>query len=931
MVSQDGESSPSSVLPAPLEKLPPTDAGQAETTARHTVDATPVAEIDAGWTPYFRYDAIYSDQQTAVDSFLDALGGHGYYLKEGACGTGKTLAAVTASIHAMRDPDQLADRAPANAGFPAYDRTVVVTPVKQQLEQFVGELRGLNQALPAGTEPIPTVVMRGQAELRAISNAGLPGTDSREAIDDLRETTRALIRFDSDVPLDWPDTLNPPSYSKVGYDWSNAGEAARQATEQHRYDPHRARAVRSLVRQLTPPGGGEYDRLEINGIETPYPEHLPHSSEVVDADRLQELGYDQLSPNRQGRFDPFYAATFSETGDSRVEFADAPNHVVDRETLFGATVAAGCCPHELMGLLAERAEVVLGNYNHLFDPETRRLTDGKLGLLDEQTIAVVDEAHQLEAQSRDTLSTSLDLYTLDRARNDVRIARQYATHNLDESPTPGLSPGDAQLAQRIAKNELGVETDGFGIDDLITVEEVLTVTREALLDACRECNEIVFANDTDGEIESRAPQTVPMAEPEHPEWGDHLLNAVKRRDGLSPAALQMVEPVMESLEAVYDTLADRDVHSRTPQGREVGAFLRQWVETPRAVYHPEARAQPSAKTTIPGDYPNWVRQWTPELRLFNCIPRRELRRVFAELGGGVLMSATLQPVALFREATGVDAVPRPGVLEGEERDDDAGTTLRANGITDEVAAEHETRPTTLDRFPLRFPPENRLSLVADLPKFTSANRGERTTDPTAMTETRSKYASVIEQVAQTSGNILVATPSYDEAAWAHEYLETVSTGKRHLLDEPSSADQTDELLQTFFAEGDAILCTSLRGTITEGVDFDGEKLHTCLNIGVPQVPRDAEMSAVQLAYAQAIETTDGLEATHLIPSTRKLRQSVGRVIRGADETGVRVLADERYGSHDRDLRCFLSPQQQREFTPVESDSVGAAIERFWAR
>jgi Rad3-related DNA helicases len=295
------------------------------------------------------------------------------------------------------------------------------------------------------------------------------------------------------------------------------------------------------------------------------------------------------------------------------------------------------------------------------------------------------------------------------------------------------------------------------------------------------------------------------------------------------------------------------------------------------------------------------------------------------------MSATLRPAEPFREATGIDAVPEPGAFEDEIEDGD-GTTIRANGITDEMVAGHETRSTTFDRFPLRFPPENRLSLVADLPKFTSANRGsDEVYDPAAMTDTRAKYAALIGQVAQTDGNILVAMPSYSEAAWAHEFLGTVPTGKRRLLDETSSADETDELLDAFFTDGDAVLCTSLRGTITEGVDFDGEKLHTCLSVGVPRVPPSAEMTAVEFAYKQAIDTTGGREAAHLIPSTRKVRQSVGRVIRGTEEAGVRILADERYGSHENNLRDFLSPQQQREFTLVEPDDIGAALERFWAQ
>lgn len=931
MTPRDGTSCSRFDSPVPLDKIPPTDAGKREESKKgQNARSTAIDDINAVWSKYFRYSAVYSDQQTAIESVLDVLARRGYYLKEGACGTGKTLAAVTASVHAMRDPGQLTDRAPPGASFPTYDRTMIVTPVKQQLEQFIGELRGINATLPDGTDPIQTVVMRGQSDMRAISNADLPGTNSRDDIGDLRATTVEAIKFNSNIPLEWPDALNPPSYSKVEYDWSDAEKRAKQAAEDHRFDPFRARAVRIIVAQLASASDNDYDILQVNGVETPYPEHVPHSSEIVDMDRLQELGHQQLPADLQGRFDPFFAATFSGPQGSIYKFSDAPNHVIDRDALFNATIADGRCPHELMGILAEEAEVILGNYNHLLDPETRNLTDRKLGLLDENTIVVVDEAHQLEQKGRDRLSTSLDLYTLDRAHNDLTFARHYATGNISDSPTPNISQSDAQEARQVARQELRIGTEGFEVRDLIAVEKALAVARQELINACEGIEDVTLSKGGgERNSESKQTRTISMEEAAHPEWGDHLTRAIEQDNDLSISTLQMAEQVMSAVEEVYEKLAERDILDRTPQGQGVGAFLRQWAEAPRDVYHPEVRVRAAANNSIPDHYPDWVRHWTPELRLFNCIPRRELRRIFSELGGGVLMSATLRPAESFREATGVDAVPPPGEFDSEMDDEETSTTVRTNGITDEMVAGRDTRSTAFERFPLRFPPENRLSLVADLKKFTADNRGDRTVEHSEMTETRSKYAEVIRQVAQTDGNILIAMPSYAEADWAHEYLRTLQIEKRCLLDKSSSSDRTSRLLEAFFSDGDAILCTSLRGTITEGIDFDGEKLHTCLSVGVPQVPRDAEMNAVQLSYKQAIDTADGLEAAHLIPSTRKVRQCIGRVIRGAEEVGVRIIADERYGTHSQDLRRFLSPQQQQEFTPIEPDDIGDAVSRFW--
>lgn len=927
---------PPRLIPRSAKSLPPTDAGQLDQTdTRQTPASVATTEIDAEWTSYFRYDSIYQDQYNAIESCLDRLAENGYYLKEGACGTGKTLAAVTASIHAMRDPEQLEDRTSSGADFPTFDRTVVVTPVKQQLQQFIGELRGVNANLPTSCDPVPTVVLRGRTDLMAIRNADLPGTDDRNKIETLREMTREVIRFGSDIPLQWPTQIDPPEYSYTEYDWSAPDQTAKRAKEQYPYDPFRARAIKTLVADLQPNDGGSYDRLHVGGVETPYPARVPHTQQIVDKQRLETSGSTQLPADLQGRFDPFYAATFAGIQGSHTSFADAPDHVIDREILFQQAISRGRCPHELMGILAQQAEIILGNYNHLLDPETRYLTDGKLNLLNKETIVVVDEAHQLEERSRERLSTSVDLYTLDKACNDVKIARHYATGDISELSIPGIPSANKQLAQQVIRDELYLGGGGVTIDQLIAVEDLFELAKQELLDACEEIDDIQFAG---SKPQSRGATS--LASPDNPEWGDHLTNAIKRDDSLTLSVLESAESVMRRVENAFEVLSENDVVDRTPQGESVGAFFRQWAETPREVYHPEARILPSEKETFPEKYPDWVQYYTPELRLFNCIPQRELRRVFAELGGGVLMSATLSPIDTFREATGIDTAPHSRALGDTIEDGDDETTLRTNGITREMLSDTDTdaRQTTFERFPLRFPPDNRLSLVVDLPRFTQSNRGEafdNADEPITtferMSDTRAQYAELIAQVAHTHGNTLIAMPNYEEAAWVHAFLESLAIEKRCLVDQSSSAAETDALLDEFFESGEAVLCTGLRGTITEGVDFDGEKLHTCLNIGVPLPPSDSRRDAVEVAYQRAVDSTSGRDAAQYIPSTRKIRQSIGRVIRGTSEVGVRVVADERYGTAETpNLRRLLAPQQQRAFTLIDPDDVEAAIERFWS-
>jgi DNA excision repair protein ERCC-2 len=62
---------------------------------------------------------------------------------------------------------------------------------------------------------------------------------------------------------------------------------------------------------------------------------------------------------------------------------------------------------------------------------------------------------------------------------------------------------------------------------------------------------------------------------------------------------------------------------------------------------------------------------------------------------------------------------------------------------------------------------------------------------------------------------------------------------------------------------------------------------------------------------------------------RKARQAVGRVIRGPDERGIRVLLDARYARESwNSVREYLPPHERAEYQPVSPDMLGLALDRF---
>lgn len=132
---------------------------------------------------------------------------------------------------------------------------LVVTPLKQQLRQFVRETRASTSLSPRGSRLFPTVVIRGRGDMMPYAHVDLPPFDHHgvgEKMDDLREMTRELIKFGSDVPLGWREDMSPPEFSKADYNWEEASMTAEQHRENLRYDPQRAEAVKRIIAEMEP-------------------------------------------------------------------------------------------------------------------------------------------------------------------------------------------------------------------------------------------------------------------------------------------------------------------------------------------------------------------------------------------------------------------------------------------------------------------------------------------------------------------------------------------------------------------------------------------------------------------------------------------------------------------------------------------------------
>ncbi|MBN1170058.1 ATP-dependent DNA helicase [Candidatus Micrarchaeota archaeon] len=87
-----------------------------------------------------------------------------------------------------------------------------------------------------------------------------------------------------------------------------------------------------------------------------------------------------------------------------------------------------CCPYEWLIRLGEMSNVIIGDYYHLLNPHVREIFLMKVKKRIEDSIIIVDEAHNLANRIRSSLSRSVNNFTF------MRMAKEMQMVGLDAGP-----------------------------------------------------------------------------------------------------------------------------------------------------------------------------------------------------------------------------------------------------------------------------------------------------------------------------------------------------------------------------------------------------------------------------------------------------------------------------------------------------------------
>lgn len=820
---------------------------------------------------YFGYESPREAQNDSMQKVADTVGQGGFFVLEGACGTGKTMLALSPLISLVRSDKT------------NYDRIVVVTSVKQQQRAFEDDLRQINKNLSEDEPPVSGLTLVGKSDLNPYIKHGGDITDEGvyEFSERLRENTRKLI-----------DTADNPK--------SKADELVNLAEN-------------LISKKDWPDEAPDY----------PYAPVVPATENGTE-------------------FDPFYAKhvseSFEDSDTATIPYDVRTEGLVSPPELMEKAGRRGQDPHAAMGDAMEHVEVVIANYYHIFEPTTvQQLTRDILG---EDTLLVADEAHNLVPRVRELLCDELSAVSIPRAQKEMEQVRQLAETNLDHlEQLKGVDLNQDWRKDQFADDAVEtaeavqsrVNDSNFIVEDVEeyiefaefikkALDQVDDITLEGLESYSTFLDEVLNVvdkkvteklNEEYGnywEPEPTDKLEVPLREPDTPsEDGITQYMSLAGKIGEMKKSSLYGSFMTQCFEHFHSDIRESEI-TPTVYSSAVGRIMSEWEGRDHSTFYRqieiEGRWDDDKESTETGH--EWEKMFNVSLNLKNCIPSDRLAERLGDFGGGVFMSATLEPMDVFEQVSGIKNLEKDG------------------------------RPVVEQRYGLGFPEPNRESFAVEAPAFKYSNKNDPydyADNPSTNGNVRSAYSKIIKDVAKTTeGNVLIVMPSYEEARWAGDILrDSKEVSKPILTDESSKDEETEELKQRFFRGGPKVLTTGALGTLVEGVDYKGDKLSGVLVCGVPlENTYEPYKQAIKAAYNERFDE-DGFEYAFTIPAVRKARQSIGRVIRTDDDLGVRVLADERYTSRQRwdSVRKWLPENERDEFETVDLKSLENRLDAFW--
>jgi DNA excision repair protein ERCC-2 len=212
--------------------------------------------------------------------------------------------------------------------------------------------------------------------------------------------------------------------------------------------------------------------------------------------------------------------------------------------------------------------------------------------------------------------------------------------------------------------------------------------------------------------------------------------------------------------------------------------------------------------------------------------------------------------------------------------------------------------------PSPFPPENRLILYTD-DVTTRLEDVER--DDTMLGRIAEHISRLVAEVPRST---IVFYPSYATMEKVSSKTRLPPEGRSVYFEnrEMDQAELMDEVRKFKLSTGQALMHAIAGGRVSEGMDFPGSEMELAIIAGIPYPKPTARQRALQ--HFCEIRFGNGWDHAVKAPTTRKLEQAIGRLIRSESDRGVAVILDKRAVRFQDSIPCRRTqdpPSEVRAF------------------
>lgn len=159
---------------------------------------------------------------------------------------------------------------------------------------------------------------------------------------------------------------------------------------------------------------------------------------------------------------------------------------LEKKILSSEEIKKSCkefCTYEISCQLAKKSLAIIADYYHLFNPFVSRNFLSKINKDLENSIIIVDEAHQLPNRARELLSSKLTSYVLRNAYIEARSLRSEVAIDIENLRLKLQSLANDKLSDKdenyIEKKELAIILNTLGEDFFQELDNISDLVKEA--------------------------------------------------------------------------------------------------------------------------------------------------------------------------------------------------------------------------------------------------------------------------------------------------------------------------------------------------------------------------------------------------------------------------------------------------------------------